>query len=200
MIAEKLESRKSTAYEIVIISKSGSRVSLELSTRLITIDGVPVGIQGIGRDITSRKEAELSLHKAVSLSLLHSNPRPMGSSSSTATTKIPRTIRNLSRSGACRPMSSTVRMNTNSLSFPRAKQRIQKVLSDLGGFTRSNGCFDSHDRNDRRANIYERYSQPQFLEGKPVGSVCCFRDVTERELAEEKLRHYALHDTLTSLT
>ena len=46
----------STVYELDIITKSGQRISLELSTRLIYSNGKPFGVQGIGRDITARKK------------------------------------------------------------------------------------------------------------------------------------------------
>lgn len=61
MITNKVGGEGPTAYELEIVSKAGNRVSLELSTRLIHIDGKPVGVQGIGRDITERKRTEDAL-------------------------------------------------------------------------------------------------------------------------------------------
>lgn len=61
MTALKVAGKGPTAYELEIIAKGGNRVSLELSTRLMFQDGRPVGVQGIGRDITERKRAEEAL-------------------------------------------------------------------------------------------------------------------------------------------
>ena len=48
-------------YELPILSKFGTRRFLEVSTRIIYRRGQPVGIQGIGRDVTERKQAQLRL-------------------------------------------------------------------------------------------------------------------------------------------
>lgn len=64
MIAAKVESEGPTAYELEIIAKNGRRVSLELSTRLILQNGKPMGVQGIGRDITERKLTEEALKES----------------------------------------------------------------------------------------------------------------------------------------
>ena len=70
MTMRKLDGEVPTSYELEIIAKGGHRVMLELSTRLINHGGRPVGVQGIGRDITSRRLAEEQLmHNALHDSL-----------------------------------------------------------------------------------------------------------------------------------
>jgi diguanylate cyclase (GGDEF)-like protein/PAS domain S-box-containing protein len=63
MIGRKQGASESTIYEIEIIAKDGRRVPLEISTRLIFQADRPVGIQGIARDITERKQAEERLRQ-----------------------------------------------------------------------------------------------------------------------------------------
>jgi diguanylate cyclase (GGDEF)-like protein len=70
MTMRKLDGDVPTSYELEIIAKDGNRVMLELSTRLIYQNDKPIGVQGIGRDITSRRKAEDQLlHNALHDSL-----------------------------------------------------------------------------------------------------------------------------------
>jgi PAS domain S-box-containing protein len=58
MLERKCAGEKTAAYEIEVISKDGRRVALEINSRLNYQNGIPVGVQGIARDITTRKRAE----------------------------------------------------------------------------------------------------------------------------------------------
>ncbi|MFL6231197.1 MAG: PAS domain S-box protein [Pyrinomonadaceae bacterium] len=61
MLGQKQVGEESTRYELEIFAKDGRRVPLEISTRLVFRDGAPVGVQGIARDITERRQSQRAL-------------------------------------------------------------------------------------------------------------------------------------------
>jgi PAS domain S-box-containing protein len=58
MTRRKLLEGGQTTYELAVIAKDGTQRMFEVSSRLIYHDGMPVGVQGISRDITERKRME----------------------------------------------------------------------------------------------------------------------------------------------
>jgi PAS domain S-box-containing protein len=63
-IASKLAGAPRTTYEIRVRAKNGQTLALEVNSRLLFKDGSPIGIHGIARDITDRKEAEEALRSS----------------------------------------------------------------------------------------------------------------------------------------
>ena len=61
MNTSKLTGAPSTTYEVEVITKTGQRVPLEVSTRLVYAGDQPIGVQGIARDITERQRAQAAL-------------------------------------------------------------------------------------------------------------------------------------------
>lgn len=64
MLDRKLRGSPPTIYSTEIIAKDGRRIPLEINTRLVYKDGVPVAVQGIGRDISERLAAEEALRQS----------------------------------------------------------------------------------------------------------------------------------------
>ena len=64
MLARKLAGERVTAYEMEIVAKDGHRITVEANTKLVFQDGVPVGVQGIARDVTDRKLLEEQLRQS----------------------------------------------------------------------------------------------------------------------------------------
>lgn len=67
MTRRKLAGEKVTAYDLEIIARDGSRVALEVNTSLVFHDGVPIGVQGIARDVTERNQLEERLRQSQKL-------------------------------------------------------------------------------------------------------------------------------------
>lgn len=64
MIRQKLAGQSITAYEVEVLAKDGRRIAVEVNTSLVLQDGIPIGVQGIARDVTERKQLEDQLRQS----------------------------------------------------------------------------------------------------------------------------------------
>jgi two-component system, cell cycle sensor histidine kinase and response regulator CckA len=61
---QKLGDTDATTYEHELIAKDGRRIQVEVATRLIDVEGQPLGVEAICRDITERRHLEEQLRQA----------------------------------------------------------------------------------------------------------------------------------------
>ncbi|MGH7266613.1 MAG: diguanylate cyclase [Candidatus Rokuibacteriota bacterium] len=64
MLARQTTDDAPVVYGLEIVARDGRRVPVEIGTRRVFHDGSPVGVQGIARDVTERKQAEAALEAA----------------------------------------------------------------------------------------------------------------------------------------
>ncbi len=61
MLARLVRGRGDATEELMVETRAGDRRTIEVSARLVECDGTPIEIQGIARDVTTRKEQEQAL-------------------------------------------------------------------------------------------------------------------------------------------
>jgi PAS domain S-box-containing protein len=62
--ADALAGKENMVNDLEIIAKDGRRISIEISNSVILHDGVPIGVQGIARDVTERRQLEDQLRQS----------------------------------------------------------------------------------------------------------------------------------------
>jgi len=60
-LCKKLEEVGETSYEVELVTKDGQRIPVEVTSRIIYKEGLPIAVQGTARDIRERKQAQEAL-------------------------------------------------------------------------------------------------------------------------------------------
>lgn len=177
------------SYESVNFRADGTAIDFLINASVIEHDGRPA-ILSINRDVTERKEVKDALEK--NLSLLTST------------------------FGATADGILAVDLDNNIITSNEKFLEMWRVPEELCNVAQSTADVSSHmlcllkDPEEMAAlmrrsiehpdevfvstleladgRVFERYTQPQKLDGKTVGRVMSFRDITDRLLSEETLR------------
>lgn len=64
LVERRLRGETDGPHEITLVSKDGQRLDLEVSLQPVIAQGVPVGVQGIARDVRARKRTEAVLRRS----------------------------------------------------------------------------------------------------------------------------------------
>ena len=200
MMARKLAGDETTTfYETAIIAKSGERVLLEVSTQLIRTDeGVPVGVQGIARDITKRKHAEGALRESEQrYRELFENANDI-----VYTHDLAGNFTSLNNTGeriTGYTREEAVKLNIGQIIAPEHLARAKEMISRkevIEGATVYE--LDIVAKDGRRVPL-EVSTRLVYANGQPCGVQGIARDIAERKHTEAKLLHNAFHDALTGL-
>ena len=185
-----LLSKNVVSGEIINKTKNGQLVHIEGTNNPILDDQSKIiGFLGIHRDITDRKKEEEELQQSFSLIQATLESTADGilvvdrigtiTNYNAQFVKMWNIPENIMAEGKDREVIKFVLVQLKS-----PKDFVSKV-NELYSHPEDES-FDVLEFKDGR--IFERYSHPQRIDGRPVGRVWSFRNVTQRKLAEEQLQ------------
>jgi PAS domain S-box-containing protein len=193
-----LDGRPMESHDCKVLDRNGEALSCNVSALPFALDGRDILMCTV-RDITARKRAEQEL--AHSLSLLQ------GTLESTADGIL--VVNNEGHiTSFNQKMAQMWRIPPEVLAAGDDSQALAWVLPQLRDperyITQVRELYTQPDAESydlilfKDGRVFERYSQPHRIEGKSVGRVWSFRDVTERKRAYESLQQRLQFENLIS--
>jgi diguanylate cyclase (GGDEF)-like protein/PAS domain S-box-containing protein len=195
MTAAKLAAEKQvTRYELEITDKQGRQMPLELVTTLTHRHGVPVGVQGIGRDISERKRLETDLR--IAATAFESQESLMITDAYSVILRINKAFTTCTGYTAKEVVGQTPRIFKSGRHDADFYGKMWESIHRTGGW--------QGEIWDRRKNgeVYPKWLTISAVRGDDGGVthyVGSHIDITERKAAEEQIRQLAFHDPLTRL-
>jgi diguanylate cyclase (GGDEF)-like protein/PAS domain S-box-containing protein len=184
-----------------ILRKDGSQREVESSVSLIKGEhGQPIGFRGITRDVTDRNLAEADRKNMVSL--LEATIESTTDGILVVNSSGNMVLHNQKFVELWGMPDSILKSRDDSQAINHALAQLKNPDGFLAKVTELHAhpdeeSFDTLEFKDGR--IFERYSKPQKIDGKSIGRVWNFRDVTQLKKGEESLRTLSLVDDLTGL-
>ena len=195
MTAAKLGAEQQvTRYELEITDKQGRQLPLELVTTLTYRNGVPVGVQGIGRDISERKRLETDLR--IAATAFESQESLLITDANGVILRVNKAFTKCTGYTADEVVGQTPRLFKSGRHGADFYRDMWENIHRTGGW--------QGEIWDRRKNgeVYPKWltiSAVRGNDGVVTHYVGSHIDITERKAAEEQIRQLAFHDPLTRL-